>query len=553
MGSAASIPSTVSDETREALNSLPNEAKKELDELGMQALDMDILSEETRSVIDSLPTSVQLELQSFAAPSRAKFPGIDDIQKSTSVSCVEWVQRSFEVISDHDKEINCCIEILKESALAQAQAADERLSAGGARRPLEGVPVIIKCNVDVAGTLSTAGTPALADWRPDSTAPVAQKLIDAGAIVVAKTTMPEFAVGPLAWSKVHGLTVNCHNRNFTAGGSSTGTAQGIAAGYCCVGLGSDTEGSLRGPAELAGIVALRPSRGRYPCEGVVPCDIGHDTVGPMACSVRDLAVLDAVISGEVDGSIQYNPAVLTDIVVAMPPDWCEGGSDGQIQALGLVSAAFEKQGARVKREGTFADVHKSPKGMPPISYREEGLHNYCMKHEGFLTKTADEILEGCFYPEVRGFFKNPVHRGGPQINMLHKAGTDEYNQLQEDYNKAIEEWEQIYCNFFESLGAEVLLTPCLSGLPEQVDMTVPAEEQYADFSKTVASLISCYRPLFGLNALRVPTLAMPTKARSSVVGASGPALPAGVLLWAKPGQDRRLIEIAMALELAMHD
>ena len=116
-------------------------------------------------------------------------------------------------------------------ALELAAAADAKLLEGAPRRPLEGVPIIVKANVDVAGTLSTASLPALADWRPSKTAPIAQRLIDAGAIVVAKTNMPEAALGIWGFSPVHGITKNPINENYTTGGSSAGTAAGIAAGY----------------------------------------------------------------------------------------------------------------------------------------------------------------------------------------------------------------------------------------------------------------------------------------------------------------------------------
>lgn len=216
---------------------------------------------------------------------------------TTTTSYVAAIQMSLDKMAAQEPNLNACVEQLAESALALAAAAEDRKGGGSPARPLEGMPLLVKANMDLAGTLTTNATPSMVDFRPTTTASVVAKLLEAGAIPVAKTTLPEAAFGLWAWSKVHGLTKNPHNAGVTAGGSSTGTAVGIAAGYATIGLGSDTEGSMRGPAALAGICGFRPSMGRYSDDGIVPCNIAHDTAGPMATTVRGVATLDAVITG----------------------------------------------------------------------------------------------------------------------------------------------------------------------------------------------------------------------------------------------------------------
>ena len=146
-----------------------------------------------------------------------------DVQADTSKTCVQRVQESLDMIAKSECDLNACVEILKESALKQAAEADAKIAEGAARRPLEGVPLLVKGNVDVAGTLTTAAMEGFAGWRPESTAPVVQKLIDAGAIPVAKTTLPEAAFGMWSWSKMYGKTANPFNSRYTAGGSSMGS------------------------------------------------------------------------------------------------------------------------------------------------------------------------------------------------------------------------------------------------------------------------------------------------------------------------------------------
>lgn len=213
-------------------------------------------------------------------------------------TCVGRIKSALDSIAQQNDELNACVEVLAEDAMALAQRADKRLAGGGAARPLEGMPLLVKTNMDLASSLTTAGTPALAEWRPATDAPIVAALLAAGAICVAKTNMPELAMGWWGHNKLHGTCRNPRNASFTSGGSSAGTAAGIAASMAPIGLGSDTFGSLRTPAECCGVSGFRPSRGRYSGSGIVPLRAAEDTPGPMGKTVADVAVIDAILVGE---------------------------------------------------------------------------------------------------------------------------------------------------------------------------------------------------------------------------------------------------------------
>ena len=194
--------------------------------------------------------------------------------------------------------------------LSLAEEADQTQKEGGAIGKLHGLPLLVKDNIDVLNFPTTAATPALGNYVPNKQGPVINTLLNAGAIVMTKTNMHELAFSPgiteppdgseIRWG-AQGAAKNPHNLEYSPSGSSSGTGAAISAGISPAGLGSDTGGSVRNPAAWCGITGLRPSTKRYSQVGVVPLSWTRDTIGPMARSVGDLALLDSVITGE--GSI----------------------------------------------------------------------------------------------------------------------------------------------------------------------------------------------------------------------------------------------------------
>ncbi|MBV7484736.1 amidase [Bordetella sp. BOR01] len=188
------------------------------------------------------------------------------------------------------------IAALHPDALAQARMRDDERARGQVRGPLHGIPLLVKDNYDVAGLPTTAGTLALADWRPDRDASAVRRLREAGAIILGKTTLHELACGITNISSLTGQTRNPYAPERVPGGSSGGTAAAVAASFAAAGLGSDTSGSIRVPAAVNNLVGLRLTRGLASRAGIVPLSATQDTAGPLARSVADLAlVLDVIV------------------------------------------------------------------------------------------------------------------------------------------------------------------------------------------------------------------------------------------------------------------
>jgi len=166
----------------------------------------------------------------------------------------------------------------------------------GASRPLAGMPIVVKDNIDVAGLATTAGSPGLTGNQARHDAPIIRQLKDAGAIVVGKTNLHELALGATSINPTFGTVLNPSNPRFTAGGSSGGSAAAVAVGAALLGVGTDTAGSSRVPASCCGIVGFRPSYDRYPVEGIVPISWNRDTVGLLARDVEVIIKVDGVLA-----------------------------------------------------------------------------------------------------------------------------------------------------------------------------------------------------------------------------------------------------------------
>lgn len=357
---------------------------------------------------------------------------------------------------------------------------------------------------------------------------------------------------------MHGLTRNPFNSKYTAGGSSTGSAVGLAAGYAPIALGSDTEGSMRGPSEYAGVAGLRPTLGRYSDAGVVPCNIARDTAGVMASTVADVAALDAIVMGAAIS--EYKAATLGEVKVAVPKDWMALAekSPGTTKALELAIEAFLGGGATVKKEvPDFKPLLAPPAGTSPedsvyekLSFRSEGLDAYIASHPN-IGRTTDEVVGKSFYPNVARFFNAPIlPTGAPMTNMKEKKGTDEYKELKEKYDKEVAAMAEAFAKYMDDAGVDVILSPCTTGPPSPA-LTSAEYSDPTTFGPLIVGSIGKYAPIFGLNGVAIPSITIPTAARHENPELGGGPMPAGILLWGKPKEDKKLIEVAMALEKAL--
>ena len=208
---------------------------------------------------------------------------------------VELSLARIAAFDDEGPAINAVITV-NDNALARARELDEERSQSGPRSALHGIPVVLKDNIDTADMPTTAGSFMLEGSMPPDDAFLTKRLRDAGAIIIAKVNLSEFASGD-AMSSLGGPTYNPHDPARTPGGSSGGTGAAIAAGYASFGLGTDTGGSVRMPSAANGIVGLKPTHGLLSRDGIVPLALSFDTAGPMARSVHDIALSLNVLAG----------------------------------------------------------------------------------------------------------------------------------------------------------------------------------------------------------------------------------------------------------------
>ena len=269
-------------------------------------------------------------------------------------SPVEVTQAYLERIDSLNDELGAYISVMGEQALAQARQAEADMQAGAYKGALHGIPIAIKDIIYTKGTPTTGGSKVLANFIPDEDSTIVQRLDAAGAVLLGKLNLSEFAIGGTI-DHPFGTPRNPWNTQHTAGGSSSGSGVAAAGGLCAGALGSDTGGSVRGPAAFCGIVGLRPTYGRVTRHGVLPMCWSMDTVGPMTRNVADCALMLNAIDG-------HDPRDPTS-GRAPVPDYTASLSDGvRGLRIGLPTEMFDF-------DGLNAEVRQSV--MRAVSVLEE--------------------------------------------------------------------------------------------------------------------------------------------------------------------------------------
>src|SRR5437870_3230448 len=238
--------------------------------------------------------------------------GVSEGLGRRDLSSVEATEAYLRRIATHDGVLRAYLTVTGATALAQAKEADAEIGRGRRRGPLHGVPIALKDLIAVAGVKMTSGSQVLADHVPARDAFITRRLKDAGAVLLGKLAMHEWAFGRPLTDGPFPTGRNPWDVRREPAGSSSGSAVAVAAGLCAGALGSDTGGSIRGPAARCGIVGLKPTYGLVSRRGVVPLSWSLDHVGPMTRTVYDAAVLLQAIAGHDPGDPSTRDARVDD-------------------------------------------------------------------------------------------------------------------------------------------------------------------------------------------------------------------------------------------------
>ncbi len=291
------------------------------------------------------------ELKTFTALELAR------LMRKGRLSPVELARASLDAIERENKEINAVITITGERAMDQARRVEKRLLAGEEISPLAGVPIIIKDNILVEGVRMTCASRMLENYIAPYDAGVVEMLEKAGLVIVGKANMDEFAMGSTGETSIFGPALLPGNKDYCAGGSSSGSAAAVAAGMALLSLGSDTGGSVRVPASYCGIWGIKPTYGAVSRYGMVTHASSLEQIGPMAKSGADLAALlelcagadwrDATSVGLPSSGSYDEPPQINILKIAVPQELTEGCTSGVHDVFWGCVEKLKALGARV--------------------------------------------------------------------------------------------------------------------------------------------------------------------------------------------------------------
>lgn len=439
-----------------------------------------------------------------------------------ALSPVDLVEGCLERIRQKDRVLRAFIRVDERTALAEAAAREREARQGAVRGPLHGIPVAVKDLFDQAGLPTTAGAAIRREHMAEETATAVRRLQDAGAIVIGKTNLHEFAFGVTSVNPHYGAVANPWDPECIAGGSSGGSAAAVAAGFCAAAMGTDTGGSIRIPAALCGIVGLKPTFGRVSRHGVVPLAWSFDTIGPMTRTVADAALMLSVLAGpdpRDPTTGRYGP--FTDTAIDVPLAFRVGR---------LVGAFFEET-----LDDEVADaLERTCDVLTRAGGRVIPVHVDTID-AGQVAQTTILFAEAAAYHQRA--YPGGLAEYGPDVRELLAAGATipatAYVEAQQVQAAVIGQVRRLLED------VDVLLCPTV---PIPAPRIAEVDPTRSEGWRRVRAPLSRFTRLFNLTGL--PAVSIP-------VGRTRAGLPIGAQLAAAPGQEGRLLGISAALEAAV--
>ena len=349
--------------------------------------------------------------------------------KEKEVTVEEAVTAALDAIEKREAQVHSFVTVDREGALKRAKEVQAKINAGELTGPLAGVPVAIKDNMCTKGLLTTCSSKILYNFVPTYTAEAVLNLEKAGAVILGKTNMDEFAMGSTTETSAYGVTKNPWNTGHVPGGSSGGSCAAVAAEECSYALGSDTGGSIRQPSSFCGVTGIKPTYGTVSRYGLIAYSSSLDQIGPIAKDVTDCAtILEAIASHDVKDSTSvqredydFTAALVDDVrgmKIGIPRDYFGDGLDPEVKAAVLGAAKkLEEKGAIVEEFDlslveyaipayyviACAEASSNLARFDGVKYgyrteQYDGLHNMYKKtrSEGFGAEAKRRIMLGSF-------------------------------------------------------------------------------------------------------------------------------------------------------------
>ena len=349
--------------------------------------------------------------------------------KSGKTTAVEAMEAVIANIDSKEGELNCYVTFDREAALSAAKEAQKKIEAGELTGPLAGVPIAIKDNMCTEGVLTTCSSKILGNFIPQFSSEAVKRIEEAGAVVIGKTNMDEFAMGSTTETSAYGPTKNPWNTEHVPGGSSGGSAAAVAANECFCALGSDTGGSIRQPASYCGVVGMKPTYGTVSRYGLIAYGSSLDQIGPLCKDVTDCATIMEVIAShdkKDSTSVErkdtdFTSALVDDVAgmrIGIPRDYFGEGLDPQVKEAVLSAAEVLKSKGAIVEEFDLSLVEYAIPTYYTIAAAEassnlerfdgvkygfrakgyDGLHSMYKKtrSEGFGPEVKRRIMLGSF-------------------------------------------------------------------------------------------------------------------------------------------------------------